>query len=256
MLYSVRMRAAQGAAHEDGGRHISGAERLVKQSQIGTIVQDMLGRAFSHTRGQADYINISVEAVLRESIRRVPLPPVSTFAARNIAASRNAACAALVSAGVTAQAVENGLKHLLELQDSMRGAMLICSETGKRRDTTGMRGIRVSRMDIDNEGAFNCWLEQQGLNNVHTREALVLAAKVASAPGIVAEICLSDDPEYTTGYVASAQGYLRLTNLKPYGSPRGGRVFFVSADSDITALKAYLEKQPVLVTIPARKEED
>lgn len=250
MLYSVRMRAAQGAAHEDGGRHISGAERLVNKNMIGVIVHNMLDRAFSHTRGQADYINISVEVVLRESTYQVPLLPVSTFAAENIAESRAAAIAALVSAGVTTQAVENGLKQLLELKDSMRGAMLICAETGERRDTTGLRGIRASRMDTIDECAFGCWLERQGLNNLHTREALVLAAKVASAPGIVAEICWSDDPEYTTGYVASAQGYLRLTNLKSYGSSHGGRLFFVSADSNLTELKAYLEKQPVLVTVP------
>ncbi len=251
MLYSVRMRAAQGAAHEDGGRHISGAERLVSQNQIGTITRDMLERAFNHTRGQAEYINISIEAVDRESVQQVPLLPVTMIAAKTITTSRAAARAKLISAGVTAQAVENGLKQLLELEDGMRGAMLICAETGKRCDTTGMRGIRVSRMDVSDEFAFKCWLEQQKLNNIHTQEAMVLAAKVASAPGIVAEICWSDDPEYTTGYVASAQGYFRITNLKPFGSSQGGRLFFVSAGSDLTILRTYLEKQPVLVTVPA-----
>lgn len=29
MLYSVRMRAAEGGSHEQGGKHISGAEKLI-----------------------------------------------------------------------------------------------------------------------------------------------------------------------------------------------------------------------------------
>ena len=28
-LYSIRMRGAEGGPHEEGGRHISGAERIV-----------------------------------------------------------------------------------------------------------------------------------------------------------------------------------------------------------------------------------
>ena len=34
------------------------------------------------------------------------------------------------------------------------------------------------------------------------REALVLASKVQSAEGIVGELCWSDDPDDTIGYVA------------------------------------------------------
>ena len=36
-LYSVRMRAAQGGPHENGGHHISGAERMVTLNQVGFI---------------------------------------------------------------------------------------------------------------------------------------------------------------------------------------------------------------------------
>ena len=35
-LYSVRMRAAQGGPHENGGHHISGAERIVTLNQVGS----------------------------------------------------------------------------------------------------------------------------------------------------------------------------------------------------------------------------
>ena len=54
-----------------------------------------------------------------------------------------------------------------------------------------------------------------------------MASKVASAVGVVAELCWSDDPEYVSFYVASAKyGYKRIPVLKEYGNPIGGRVFF------------------------------
>ena len=33
-LYSIRMRGAEGGPHEEGGRHISGAERIVEESDL------------------------------------------------------------------------------------------------------------------------------------------------------------------------------------------------------------------------------
>jgi 6-carboxyhexanoate--CoA ligase len=249
------MRAAQGAAHESGGRHISGTERLISRDQILEVTQDMIKRAFSHSRGQADFINVTVEAVALQSVYRAPLLTVSTIDVEDAAAGRAAAQAALLAAGVTAVAVFKGMQQLVALDDSMRGAMVVCSETGKRLDDTGMRGIRVSRMDIGNEAAFHAWLKRQGLNNVHVREALVLATKVASAPGMLAELCWSDDPEYTAGYVAAAQRYIRFTQLKPYGSTHGGRLFFVRPDSDLAVLCTYLERQAVLVQVPSEEVE-
>ena len=46
------------------------------------------------------------------------------------------------------------------------------------------------------------------------REALVLASKVQSAEGIVGELCWSDDPDYTVGYVACNGIYHRIPNMK------------------------------------------
>ena len=34
MVYSIRMRAAKGGPHEQGGSHISGAERLVSLESV------------------------------------------------------------------------------------------------------------------------------------------------------------------------------------------------------------------------------
>ncbi len=44
-LYSIRMRAAQGGAHEDGGRHISGAEDIHNHSTGSCPRRDYSGRA-------------------------------------------------------------------------------------------------------------------------------------------------------------------------------------------------------------------
>lgn len=250
MLYSVRMRAAQEAAHENGGRHISGAERLVSQEEVPKFVEDILERAFSHSRGRADFINITIETVDRQAVQRIKLLPITTVEVADVPGGRAAAKAALVAAGITAEAVEAGMEALLALEDSMRGAMLVCATDGRRLDGITERGVRVSRMDIDDSSRFAEWLATQGFSGPHIREAVVLASKVAACPGIIAELCWSDDPEYTTGYVASAGGYVRFPKLKPYGSPQGGRVFFVKPGSDINGIVAYLETQPVLVTAP------
>lgn len=251
MLYSVKMRAAENGAHENGGRHISGAERLVDFDKITATTASMLARAFNHSRGRADFINIKVEAIQPKDIISVPLLPIATQTTTDYLSGRTAALSALVQAGVSRIAAELGLAQLLSLSDSMRGAMLICATTGQRLDCAADRGIRVSRMDIADEISFSRYLARQELTNIHVREALVLAAKALAAPEIKAELCWSDDPEYTTGYVASKNNYIRFPHIKPYGSPLGGRVFFVEPNSDIEKLISYLEEHPVLVTAPA-----
>ena len=102
-----------------------------------------------------------------------------------------------------------------------------------------MRGIRVSHMDA-------CGNETRSMN-VHMREALVLATKVQSCPGIVGELCWSDDPDYTVGYVACNGIYHRIPNMKEMGNPIGGRVFFVDTNRPIREIVDYLENTTVLV---------
>ncbi len=250
MLYSVRMRSAQGGSHELGGRHISGAERIVGRDEIEETATAMLKRAFSHTRGQADFINIVIEKVEEKRVVEVPLLVVETRTSGDVAMGREMAENSLVEAGVALLAAQKGMAALLDLTDSMRGAMLLCAGTGQRLDNTEARGVRVSRMDIDEKKAFRSMLTKRGMNNTHVQEALVLASKVAATPNIVAELCWSDDPEYTTGYVASSAGYIRIPHCKPFGSLLGGRVFFVKAESDPSSIINYLENQPVMVKLP------
>jgi len=80
-------------------------------------------------------------------------------------------------------------------------------------------------------------------------DALAIATKVADRKESVAELCWSDDPAYTTGYVASRKsGYIRITNMKKKGNPAGGRVFFVNLQGlNLEEYIHYLEKQPVII---------
>ena len=60
MLYSVKMRSAQGGPHEQGGRHISGAERILSEEKIEQAIVAMLHRAQKHQRGMADFISLKL----------------------------------------------------------------------------------------------------------------------------------------------------------------------------------------------------
>ena len=139
---------------------------------------------------------------------------------------------------ISEAAVLKAISLLKSLDKSMRGAMLVDAITGERLDT-GDRGVRVSHMDSFDSYALG--------DNEHMREALVLASKVQSADGIVGELCWSDDPDYTVGYVACNGVYHRLPNMKEFGSDIGGRVFFVRSDIDSESVIEYLERTPVLV---------
>ena len=63
MLYSVKMRSSLGGSHGVGGRHISGAERIVPEDGLEEQVIAMLRRARTHERGRADFIQVKVEEI-------------------------------------------------------------------------------------------------------------------------------------------------------------------------------------------------
>lgn len=250
MLFSVKMRAAQGGAHEKGGRHISGAERILSEPSLEKTVLGMLDRARTHQRGKADFISIRIEEVKDEDIAYKPLLSMESFEAADVAAGHAVAIEELQKAGVTNSAAQKGIAALLSLPDSLRGAMIFDAVSGKRMDELGKRGVRVSKMDCADSADYEADLARRGLMGEHVREALVLASKVAGADDILAELCWSDDPDYVTGYVASSKfGYKRIPVMKEKGSPVGGRIFFVREATDINKLCAYLQEQAVLITL-------
>ena len=237
-LYSVRMRAAQGGPHENGGHHISGAERIVKLEEVGAIAQSLAERALHHSKGTADFINITVDVIPPEQITYIDCLKVEEHSTGSISESHQLATELLQGPTISETAVHKAISMLKSLDRSMRGAMLVDAMTGERLDE-GNRGVRVSHMDSFDSHALG--------DNEHMREALVLASKVQSAKGVVGELCWSDDPDYTVGYVACNGVYHRIPNMKELGSDIGGRVFFVQSDIDSESVIEYLESAPVLV---------
>jgi 6-carboxyhexanoate--CoA ligase len=133
---------------------------------------------------------------------------------------------------------------------AMHGAALVLGESAVRAEPDRRRGVRVSRLGIlgEEERRLSRRLARQGINTTTVKEALVLASKVASCPHVLAELCVSDDPDYTTGYVASKRfGYVRIPCIKKTGSSGGGRVFFIREGADVIRIVSYLERTPVIL---------
>jgi 6-carboxyhexanoate--CoA ligase len=248
-LYSLRMHGTR------DGRHLSGAERLVTAEELPRAGRELLRRALEHPRGRADALRLTAEEIPPEAVRYGRLPDLRTLPVADYRSGRRRAAELLLAAGVGRPAAEQAMTALAAGPGpggcSMRGAMLVDAASGERLEADRARGVRASRMDLTRaaESQLRRRLARVGLDNPHVREALVLAAKVLAAPGIVAELCWSDDPDYTAGYVAAPElGYLRLPHLKPAGEERGGRAFFWRPGAATLAETVdFLERQVLLI---------
>ena len=176
-----------------------------------------------------------------KSVKTMPGRAAATVEVETPAEGRRVIIDALGKLGL-----KNGEAILAKFSETygMRGAMLLDADTLERLEPDAERGLRATYMDAERtaKGASDC--------KNHFAEAVVLATKVVHAPHIVAEICVSDDPDYVTGYVAaSSLGYRRITKLKEAGSPDGGRIFLYRGPRDgVAETIRYLEKQCVLVS--------
>ena len=244
-LFSVRMHASS------GGLHISGAERIVPDAEIETVAASLIRRAMTHENGPPEEIKITVESLAGREILR--LRPLRVIIPSGI--PHTIAVSELARAGVSEKAANMALEAILSgaspAGNNMRGAMLVDAATGERLEPDRERGIRARAVDWAKEAeAYISPAENElACATPHFREALALATKAANAPGAVAELCISDDPHYTTGYAASrAFGYCRIASMKQSGCGFGGRAFFVNAEKfDLEKYIDYMRKTPVLV---------
>lgn len=221
------------------GEHVSGAERIVLECDVAKTLSSLAERALNHSKGRPDFINLKVEDP--GEIRRLTALDVVTNATATPEEGRSKAIELLKAAGVD-RAAE--VMDLFRDSYDMRGAMLVDADTLERLEPDRDRGVRATRMDAAESlcGGVSC-----GKN--HFAEAIVLATKVANAPGIVGEVCVSDDPDYVTGYVAAKGiGYQRITVMKDMGDPCGGRIFlYRGAREGVADAIRYLEGQSVVV---------
>lgn len=237
MKYSVKMRASQ--LRENQQIHICGAERIVEREVLDQTVSALYRRALNHPRGVPDFIQVKTRAVAEEDITYLPILPyhavdVSDYCTglekmREIFAQFN-------------EAQSQKFVDYMHSENELRGAMLIDVYTGERLEPNLERGIRLSNMDYVTFDPSS--LEQKN----HRREAMVLATKALSAPGILAEASISDDPDYISGYIATKEGYFRISHLKEWGSPYGLRIMlFDSKAADLDECIDYLQNRNVLV---------
>lgn len=131
MLYSVKMRSSLGGYHGEGGRHISGAERIVPEDQVEADVIAMLRRARTHERGAADFIQVKVEEVKPQTITYCPMIPIYQINTSTKEEGRQAARKELARIGVSQAAIESAFHELESLTDSMRGAIVMDAVTGE-----------------------------------------------------------------------------------------------------------------------------
>jgi len=236
------------------GKHVSGAERIVLHDRIEAVVKELEERALE--RGcTRDQISLTVEPIQPPVSYRVTSLDVITLTVEDPDTARVLAGRILQRAGVSGQAIRSAIDHINAgasgSNENMRGAMIVDARSGARLERDTDRGVRASKFDWTDASrvVVDCKLNRIGLTHFRTREALALATKVAHGPGIVAELCWSDEPDYTVGYAASIHaGYVRFPVLKQRGDKKGGRAFFVNFDAhDLDALMYYLEKEPVLI---------
>lgn len=246
-LYSLRLRASR------SGQHLCGTERIVPVHQLRQVSAELLDRALA-AQPLPDEIHSTTEELKPQEIRRYSLPHVRSWRVADERTGRQLAKELLLAAGVSSAAAATALLALEAGPGPegtvMRGAMIVDALSGERLEKDRARGVRVSRMDLDPERRHELLaaLDSVGLGHYRVAEALVLAGKVLHAPGILAELCWSDDPCYVTGYVATpSAGYQRINPLKAAGDPLGGRALFVDRSrSSMRNLVDYLEHQPVL----------
>ncbi|OGW42260.1 MAG: 6-carboxyhexanoate--CoA ligase [Nitrospirae bacterium GWD2_57_9] len=247
--YSVRMHASA------LGRHISGAERIVTPDKLDSVARELLSRALAKDRSP-DHIVVTIDdlsGLIHRSLTALDVTTLNSSA--DPAAARADAARLLQATGVGADAVEKAFSLLSRGASpsggNMRGAMIMDARTGERLEPDQERGVRASRFDWTGEAGekMRTLLNEQGLVHERTYEALALASKIADSPGFISELCWSDDPEYTAGYVSSRlTGYVRFPCLKKEGDARGGRAVFIDRKKfDAAQFLSFMEEEAVLI---------
>jgi len=239
-MWSVRMRA------EKDGMHVSGAERLVKEN-----IQMVLLELYKRPR-EYDKMVITIEKVEKVHTIEKALP-IYSYDFNSVKEAHRFAVSKLVESGVSESIAWKGIELLTVGPNpkggNMRGAVLMDASTGERLEDDQERGIRTVMFDWKDRKSIEKALKERGIKAFYLKrllDALALATKNIYC-GVLAELCWSDDPIYTTGYVASPKvGYVRIKPMKEIYNPIGGRVYFVNS-TNLEKVKSCLERTAVIV---------
>lgn len=230
------------------GQHTSGAESICQDlQQAQSLAAHYLQRAIAHPHGRPDDVHLHISAIATPPLR-VPRLSVQEVHCANPEQARAWMLDALGTIPAAAPAVA-----LLHSVRRMRGAVLLEAKNARRYEPDSQRGVRASTFGVapaEDALGVEYAAEVDPAKQYHS-EALILASKVAACPHMLAELCISDDPDYTTGYVAMDGTYFRIHNIKPKGSDSGGRMFIFDGgpSPEVRALEVveFLEQQAVLV---------
>ncbi|PMP91566.1 MAG: 6-carboxyhexanoate--CoA ligase [Hydrogenobaculum sp.] len=220
-LISIRMRASFKNAH------ISGAERICKKEKVSQIINELLKRPKFY-----DFISIKTEEV--KELEFIKMPSIRSFDFKSVEEARAFAKVLLEKAGIKMD-IANDVIELISkgaaFGKNMRGAMLIDIDTGQRLEEDKEKGIRTIKVDWEDRDLAKQMLLSSGYKITdRALDALALVSKNIRC-GVIAEVCWSDDVDYTTGYVVVNKTYYRINPMKNFGDPFGGRAYFIKAEN-------------------------
>ena len=103
-IYSLKMRASR---HENGTQeHVSGAEKILRASELTEQMDALLQRALHHAKGKADFVNLKIEEIQPENLQYLDALPVSTYEAATADEGRKAMAEGLTEVGITPEKAE------------------------------------------------------------------------------------------------------------------------------------------------------
>ncbi|MEQ5991075.1 6-carboxyhexanoate--CoA ligase, partial [Staphylococcus saccharolyticus] len=186
-------------------------------------------KAFYHENGTIDFLNLKIEKV-KEPIQILRVLPVIEDLDDTLEQLAK-------QTGVSEYALNKGFEYIKN-DINYSGAIILSARTGHRLDNTGNRGIRVSNL------AFKT-CKRNGEISERVKDARALATCMNTFEGVKAELCVSDDLNYTTGYYASSKlGYHIIFNIKKKATRQVGRIIFVDDHIDLNQYITFLESIP------------
>jgi 6-carboxyhexanoate--CoA ligase len=240
--------------HRDGA-HLSGAEDLVLEKDLGEKIQEFSRKLFpfleNATHLSPVQLIITVDPIPDGTILERNLLPVQIMNSH----SKPETLTGLHS--LLSEILQNGsaskildIFHEEILSKKVRNGAFLITPSGKFLMSDLPDGVRTTHVGC--EPGLRKHLEQE-LSSILQKpnhrflEALILSSKVLSSEDILLELCVSDDPHYSTGYMASRPfGYVRIPHLKPEGHAMGGRLYVVKENVDLPNLLGFLRTKPVL----------
>lgn len=234
------MRGASPVDHLKGGTHISGGECITSLDMLETEVSNLIKRALNHPKGNSDFINISIQKIHENSkINYIKPLKISTFNSSYIPKI-------FKKLGFNEEKISLTIDTLLSLKN-LKGALLVSFDNFEKFEENI---VRCTNMDysLKIKPYLNKFLEENCFYGKYLKDALCLSSKVCNHENIICEVCISDDKNYTTGYIGSKKfGYVRIENFKPKNHDYGGRIIFIKDKDKLQETIDYLKNEIVII---------